>query len=248
MWTYNLLAPFFPFPTQCSSLAKKRPGWRHGSRRTSWALSAFVRLLRGTTRAVSQIGKAGGWEGGLELEGAGVDVGGWTRDDWASAVSSVHLHMAQCPTSTMLNDKSPASPSSQTDTPSQTPPSLCLNIYTHTHTVRNHTTAYVHKCAHKTKTCTKHTRRQACSSPAFCIGDTFHYSKLLSGDGVCTSRGDMHSLQTRYTLNYACSDYRHCIFLCPCISVCARSSGWVCSLLACLIVSVNMWVHAHTSC
>lgn len=49
--------------------------------------------------------------GGM-LGGFGVmDVGGWTRDDWASAVSSVHLHMAQCPTSTMLNDKSPAFPS-----------------------------------------------------------------------------------------------------------------------------------------
>lgn len=75
----------------------------------------------------------GGW-GGWSWRVWGVDVGGWTRDDWASAVSSVHLHMAQCPTSTMLNDKSPASPSSQTDTPSQTPPSLCLHIYTHTHT------------------------------------------------------------------------------------------------------------------
>lgn len=139
---YHLLAPFYPFPTQCSSLAKKRPGWRHGSRQTSWALSAFVRLLRGTTRAVSQKGEAGGggkggwsWRVGV----GGVDVGGWTRDDWASAVSSVHLHMAQCPTSTMLNDKSPASPSSQTDTPSQTPPSLCLHIYTHTHTQRTTT-------------------------------------------------------------------------------------------------------------
>lgn len=56
------------------------------------------------------------------------DVGGWTRDDWASAVSSVHLHMAQCPGSAVLNDKSPASPSSQTDTPLQTP--------LHTQTVR----------------------------------------------------------------------------------------------------------------
>lgn len=51
------------------------------------------------------------WEGcwgGSVVE----DVGGWTRDDWASAVSSVHLHMAQCPTRTVLNDKSPAFPSS----------------------------------------------------------------------------------------------------------------------------------------
>lgn len=40
-------------------------------------------------------------------------VGGWTRKDWASAVSFMHSHMAQCPSSTMLNDKdSPSSPSS----------------------------------------------------------------------------------------------------------------------------------------
>lgn len=30
------------------------------------------------------------------------DLGGWTRDDWASAVSSMHLHMAQCPGSAVL--------------------------------------------------------------------------------------------------------------------------------------------------
>lgn len=34
--------------------------------------------------------------------------GGWTREDWASAVSSVHSHMAQCPSGTMLNDKEPS--------------------------------------------------------------------------------------------------------------------------------------------
>ena len=49
----------------------------------------------------------GGMLGGVGV----VDVGGWTRDDWASAVSSVHLHMAQRPTSTTVNDKSPAFPS-----------------------------------------------------------------------------------------------------------------------------------------
>lgn len=55
----------------------------------------------------------GTWGGGWRC--GSVDEG-W----WASAVSSLHLHMAQCPGSAVLNDNSPASPSSQTDTPLQT--------------------------------------------------------------------------------------------------------------------------------
>lgn len=71
----------------------------------------FVPQLHGTTRAVSHTEIGGEREGCL---GVGAEhVGGWTGKDWASAVSSMHSHMAQCPSSTMLNDKdSPSSPSS----------------------------------------------------------------------------------------------------------------------------------------
>lgn len=168
------------------------------------------------------------------------------REDWASAVSSVHSHMVQCPGSTMLNDKEP-SLSIIIDRHTFTDTSVCLCMCTHrcvhtqTHTHRParffryagyiHTTIHIHKYAH-TKTCTKHIHRQAYSSPAFCIGDTFHYSKLLSGDVVCTLRGDMHSLQTRYTLIMHAQTTR-IAFWCPCVCV----SAHVCFGLACLIVS-----------
>lgn len=124
--------------------------------------------------------------------GGGEDVGGWTRDGWASAVSSVHLHTAQCPGSTVLNDKSPASPSSQTGTPLQTPlHAQPVHAFWGRHHANTHC-MYTGKHAQEART--EHIHRQAYSSPAFCIGDTFHYSKLLSGDVVCTSRGDIHSL------------------------------------------------------
>lgn len=58
----------------------------------------FVPLFHGT-RAISQQGLAGRRR---DARGVGdEDVGGWTREDWASAVSSVYSHMAQCPSSTM---------------------------------------------------------------------------------------------------------------------------------------------------
>lgn len=94
---------------------------------------------------------------------------------------------------------------------------MCAHIFRYAQ--YNHTTLHTHKYAH-TKTCTKHIHRQAYSSPAFCIGDTFHYSKLLSGDVVCTSRGDMHSLQTRYTLIMH-AQTTGIAFWCACVCVCA---------------------------
>lgn len=120
---------------------------------------------------------------------------------------------------------------------------MCTHTQTHTHRPARifryagyiHTTIHIHKYAH-TKTCTKHIHRQAYSSPAFCIGDTFHYSKLLSGDVVCTLRGDMHSLQTRYTLIMHAQTTR-IAFWCPCVCV----SAHVCFGLACLIVSAYIW-------
>lgn len=85
--------------------------------------------------------------------------------------------------------------------------SVDLHAFRYAHTCTNlclhfqiyMTNTHPHKYSH-TKSCTEHIHRQAYSSPAFCIGDTFHYSKLLSGDVVSTSRGDMHPLPTRYTL------------------------------------------------
>lgn len=179
------------------------------------------------------------------------DVGGWTREDWASAVRAVLSHMAQRPRSTMLNDKEPSlSPLHHGRTHLYT--HLCLQIYSHAH-VHTHTQTktppptHTHTknfCMHlqicmtqphqpyrHTKTCTRHIHRQAYSSPAFCIGDTFHYSKLLSGDVVRTSWGDMHSLQTRYSLIMH-AQTTGIAFWCVCVSV------YVCFVLTYLIVSV----------
>lgn len=52
------------------------------------------------------------------------------REDWASAVSSVHSHMVQCPGSTMLNDKEP-SLSIIIDRHTFTDTSVCLCMCTH---------------------------------------------------------------------------------------------------------------------
>lgn len=105
--------------------------------------------------------------------------------------------------------KGPPSPSSQRDTPFEKSLTVCRSAHmymcAHTHTqmctfLDMHDTTTELYTSMQTKTHTKHIHKQAYSSPAFCIGDTFHYSKHLSGDVVCTSRGDMHFLQTRYTL------------------------------------------------
>ena len=101
---------------------------------------------------------------------------------------------------------------------------VCTHTCTHilTYAQLHHTTIYRHKYAHP-KTSTKHSHRQTYSSPAFCIGDTFHYSKLLSGDVVCTSRGDMHSLQTRYTLIMH-AQTTAIAFWCAHVCVCIRTT------------------------
>lgn len=140
--------------------------------------------------------------GGREEEGGmpGGRCSGCGRgEDRASAVRSVHSHMARRPCSTMLDDKE-ASVSAVGDThsPLQTPLSAELHTQRPVHAdLRDTAALYAYAQAF---TRTKHIHRQPHSSSAFCIGDTFHYSKLLPGDVVCTSRGDMHSLQTRYIL------------------------------------------------
>lgn len=92
------------------------------------------------------------WEGHRGRVGLKMWEGG--RGMTASAVSSKHLHMAQCPSSTVLNDKSPASPSSQTETPLQTPLHTHTQTQTPVHTQPCRHTLYIRGQA-RTKPCTK---------------------------------------------------------------------------------------------
>ena len=73
---------------------------------------------------------------------------------------------------------------------------------------------------------TEHILMQASSSPAFCIGDTLHYSELLSGDVACTTGGAMHS-PNKIHLNYACAESRHTLW-CVCVCACVRAQTCVC--------------------
>lgn len=175
-------------------------------------------------------------------------MGGQARELRASAVSSVYSHMVQCPRSAAVNERAvlwnfqrnthllksfswqKCAHTNQHTLSDMYHTIKQLNVYTHTHTQLWNLKSY-----------TKHIHGQACSSPAFCIGDTFHYSKHLSWDVVCTLRGDMHFLQTRYTLIMHAETTGNAIQCAPvCICICKNALCIFSKLYVCM---QNMCVH-----
>lgn len=131
---------------------------------------------------------------GGEREGCWGGLGMRMWEDWASAVSSLHSHMVQCPSGTMLNDKEPTlyiaiGRHTFTDT----------SVWLHPFSDMPNTTAYIYTSMHTQKhaqsTFTgRHTHPLHFASVTLFIIQSFFLGMW------CAHREAACTLQTRYTL------------------------------------------------